>query len=72
MKKIKKYEKQTIIKRNINFGSINIKFLIFTIIIISIGFFIMSRGDRTISPIVLTISYIILVPLSLLIKSKNE
>ena len=50
--------------------------LIASIILLIIGYFIMSFGDRTISIIILIVTYIILIPIALFIKktkkSQNE
>jgi hypothetical protein len=42
------------------------------VIMIAVGYIIMSAGDRTISPFILIISYLVLVPLALLFNPKKK
>jgi len=56
---------------NSGIDKINIILLLICITFIFIGYFIMSQGDITVSPIILIIIYIIIIPLALLIKKKK-
>jgi hypothetical protein len=58
------------INRGINKTLIALMIAALTLIII--GYFIMSLGDRTISIILLVVSYIVLVPVSLLLTSRDR
>ena len=51
---------------------INYRILIIGIIIITIGYIIMATGDSTISPLLLIISYMIVIPIALLWRKKDE
>ena len=50
----------------------NYRILIIGIILITIGYLIMATGDSTISPLLLIISYVIIIPIALLWRKKNE
>ena len=58
-------------KNKLRLGKINYILLIIGILILTIGYIIMSFGDHTISPILLIISYIIIIPLSLIFPYKK-
>jgi hypothetical protein len=42
------------------------------VILITVGYIIMSTGDKTLSPIILIISYLVLVPLALVFPFKKK
>jgi hypothetical protein len=46
--------------------------LLVGILLVTIGYVIMAVGDRTISPIVLIIAYMVIIPIALLWKTKSE
>lgn len=50
----------------------NYYLLILCAVILVIAYFIMNTGDITISPIILIITYLILIPFALLFPFKNE
>ena len=78
MKVIKQKIKETKIietntkKRDIGINKFNLILLLISTILLTLGYTLMSRGDINISPVILVITYIILIPISLLIKQKNE
>ena len=51
---------------------INFRILVVGIILISIGYLIMGTGDSTISPLLLIIGYVIIIPIALLWRKKHE
>ena len=53
------------------FTKINIIILIVAIIITIVAYIIMGTGDKTISPILLIISYVVLFPLAIIV-GKNK
>jgi hypothetical protein len=53
-------------------GKQNYILLVLSIVIITIAYFIMALGDVTVSPILLVVSYVILIPASLLIPIKKN
>ncbi len=54
-----------------NFSKTNLIILILAIVLLVVGYIVLSTGDRTISPIILVISYVVLIPLAFLFK-KND
>lgn len=42
------------------------------VVLIAAGYIIMSTGDKTLSPIILVVSYLALVPLALTLTFKNK
>ena len=50
----------------------NIKFFLFGIAIVTLGYIIMRLGDRTISPLLLIIAYVFIIPISLILPVKND
>jgi hypothetical protein len=52
-------------------GKTNYRILLIGIILVSLGYIIMATGDRYISPIVLIIAYIVVIPVALLWRSKE-
>ena len=64
-------------KKNINeihnevkwpYGKKNYISFAISVIVILIGFFLLSTGDETLAPILLVFGYLILIPISLMIK----
>ena len=49
----------------------NLIILLIAIVLITIGYIIMEQGDAVISPIILIISYVILIPVALLFPTKK-
>jgi len=58
--------------KKIKLGKINYIILIIGVLLITIGFIIMNTGDFTISPIILILAYVVIIPLSLILPSGNE
>ncbi|MBN1327448.1 MAG: hypothetical protein JW996_05825 [Candidatus Cloacimonetes bacterium] len=55
-----------------HFGRLNLILLLAGIITVAAGYIIMSTGDKTLSPVLLIIAYVIIFPAAILIKSKNS
>jgi len=55
-------------KDRLHLGFINYMLLLAAVVVLTIGYLVMNTGDSVISPILLTIAYVILIPLSLLLK----
>lgn len=49
----------------------NLIILLIAIVLITIGYIIMEQGDAVISPIILIISYVIIIPVALLFPTKK-
>ena len=54
------------------FNKTNIILLVIAIITTVVGYIIMGTGDKTISPILLIIAYVILFPASIIIGTKKK
>ena len=54
------------------FNKLNVILLAVAILAIVIGYIIMGTGDKTISPIILIISYVILFPAAIIAGTKKE
>jgi hypothetical protein len=54
------------------FTRINVIILIIAIIITVLAYIIMGTGDKTISPILLIISYVVLFPLAIIIGTNKQ
>ncbi|MCK5050401.1 MAG: hypothetical protein KAS53_01585 [Candidatus Cloacimonetes bacterium] len=54
------------------FNKTNVILLIIAIITTVVGYIIMGTGDKTISPILLIIAYVILFPASIIIGTKKK
>jgi len=59
-------------KNRLGVFNVNIFIMLVAVLLITIGYFIMSSGDNTMSPILLVIAYVIVIPISLLIKPKKK
>ncbi|MDP8232066.1 MAG: hypothetical protein P9L91_05285 [Candidatus Zophobacter franzmannii] len=59
-------------KNRLGVFNVNIFIMLVAVLLITIGYFIMSLGDNTMSPILLVIAYVIVIPISLLIKPKKK
>ncbi len=55
-----------------HFGKLNIFLLAVALILLTVGYIIMGNGDKTISPILLVLSYAVLLPLSFILGFKNK
>lgn len=55
-----------------NFTKTNLIILILAIVLLVVGYIVLSTGDRTISPIILVISYVVLIPLAFLLKKNDK
>ena len=53
-------------------GKLNIILFILGLLVLIAGYFIMGSGDKTISPILLVLSYVVIFPLALIIGFKKE
>lgn len=54
------------------FGKINLIILILALVLILVGYLILYSGDRTISPVILVLSYVVLIPLAFIIKPNGK
>jgi len=54
-----------------NIGRLNIILFCVAIVVLTLGYIILSLGDITISPILLVLGYVVILPLSLLIRFKK-
>ena len=54
------------------FSRINVLILVIAIIITIIAYIIMGTGDKTISPVLLIISYVVLFPLAIIIGTNKQ
>ena len=68
----RRYEIGAKMKEKLRFDKLNQIILIIGIIVVTVGYIIMLTGDNTLSPILLIIAYVVIIPISLLIKSKKE
>ncbi len=59
-------------KDRLGFTSINYILLLAATLLLGLGYLIMSFNDITISPILLTLVYVVLIPFALLYKSKKS
>ncbi len=55
-----------------NFTKINLVILVLAIFLIVVGYIVMRGGDRTVAPVILIISYLVLIPLAFLIKKNGK
>lgn len=53
-------------------GKRNYIILLIGVLLVTIGYFVMNTGERTISPIILIIAYVIVIPISLILPAKNN
>jgi len=58
-------------RQNSGINKKNLIILLIAIVLITIGYIIMEQGDAVISPIILIISYVILIPVALLFPTKK-
>ncbi|MGI6197516.1 MAG: hypothetical protein ACOYIS_00105 [Candidatus Cloacimonadaceae bacterium] len=56
----------------LNLGKINFIILIIAAILLVVGYFIMSLNDIVISPVLLSLVYVVIIPFALLYKPKNK
>ncbi|MFQ6102656.1 MAG: hypothetical protein ACE5OP_00005 [Candidatus Glassbacteria bacterium] len=59
------------ISADVGFSSLNIKLLIFSVAVIIAGFIFLSQGSVTLAPILLVLGYCVLVPISIIYRSKK-
>lgn len=59
-------------KERLNLGKFNYLLLIVSAVLLIAGYLIMSFNEITISPIILAIAYVIIIPLAFLGKPKNK
>ncbi len=59
-------------KDRLGFKPINYILLIIATVLLGIGFLIMNFNDITISPIILSVVYVVLIPFALLYKPKES
>lgn len=59
-------------KKRLNLGKMNFVILILALILLVLGYIIMAQNEITISPIILAIAYVIIIPIGLLYKPKNK
>jgi len=58
-------------RQNSGINKKNLIILLIAIVLITIGYIIMEQGDAVISPIILIISYVIIIPVALLFPTKK-
>ncbi len=56
----------------LNLGKVNFIILIIAAILLVVGYFIMSLNDIVISPVLLSLVYVVIIPFALLYKPKNK
>ena len=59
-------------KDRLNLSKGNYFMLAVAIVILALGFFIMSKNDITVSPLLVTLSYVVLIPFALLYNFKKK
>ncbi len=59
-------------KKRLNLGKMNFAILILALILLVLGYIIMAQNEITVSPIILAIAYVIIIPFGLLYKPKNK
>lgn len=59
-------------KKRLNLGKTNFAILILALILLVLGYIIMTQNEITVSPIILAIAYAIIIPFGLLYKPKNK
>ncbi len=56
----------------LNLGKVNFIILIIAAVLLVVGYFIMSLNDIVISPVLLSLVYVVIIPFALLYKPKNK
>jgi membrane protein YdbS with pleckstrin-like domain len=59
-------------KDRLGLASANYILLAVALVVLTIGYFIMSQNDITISPILVTLAYVVIIPLGLLYPFKKK
>jgi len=59
-------------KDRLGLSTMNYILLLVAVVLITIGYIVMAHNDITISPILLTFTYLVLVPLALLIRFRKK
>jgi len=59
-------------KDKLGFTKLNYLLLLFATILIIVAYFIMSLSDITVSPLLLSFAYVVLIPFALLYKPKDK
>jgi hypothetical protein len=56
----------------LNLGKINFIILIIAAVLLALGYFIMAQNDVVISPLILSLVYVVIIPFALLYKPKDK
>ncbi|HAN41315.1 MAG TPA: hypothetical protein GX398_00725 [Candidatus Cloacimonetes bacterium] len=56
----------------LNLGKTNFIILIIAAVLLAVGYFIMAQNDVFISPIILSLVYVVIIPFALLYKPKDK
>ena len=59
-------------KNKLGLGKINFLILAISAILLVMGYFIMAQNDISISPLLLSAVYVVIIPFALLYKPKND
>ncbi|HPF08877.1 MAG: hypothetical protein LHW46_07925 [Candidatus Cloacimonetes bacterium] len=59
-------------QHRINLGPLNYLLLVIAAIILVLGYFVMSLNEITISPVLLLLAYVVIIPIALLIPGKKK
>lgn len=54
------------------FEKINLVILVLALVLIMVGYILLGKGDRTVSPVLMVISYVVLIPGAFLIQPKDK
>ncbi len=53
-------------------GTANYLLMLLAVVLLTVGFIVMTMNDIVISPILLTLAYVVVIPVSLLIRFKKK
>ncbi len=56
----------------LNLSFMNYVIMIIAVLLVTIGYFFMGKGDISLSPILLIIAYVVVIPISLLLPFKKK
>lgn len=59
-------------KKSWPFGRKNYIWFVASLVVIALGFILLSTGDTTLAPVLLVVGYCVLLPISILVRSKAE
>lgn len=61
-------EKNDMIKndsKSVSFSKLSISIFLLSLVFIFLGYFLLSKGDLKVAPVLLTLAYIVLIPISI-------